>query len=420
MRKKKTGSMNLGTQGWFVVILALITIYVNSAVSSDSLNVVVNIFTAKGLNGNLIYTLSTFATIVALVFSILFGKLMKAKTARMAWAILMFITAAMLLVWGAANSNAQYAVGYLVCYASANVASMLLAYSVVGFWFPKKRGVAMGIVTAGYPLSAATTTGVCSAFASNIMKFYVMMAVIAAVVGLLVAIFVRDYPEEKGCYPDNDKDFGFEEAKKEHEQNLVYLSTSKWTIGKVLKTPRMWHLWFSIGIGGFLSMGIMANFMNKFLEADYEAGTIIGMLAIAGILAIPGSVVIGLIDTKLGTKKAAILTEALGVLAVFFNLTPIRPFHYISLPILALMLGGSSNFLVSCTSAIWGRYDFQNAFRVIQPLNMILCGAGITVVGIVGINVSYQAAYIVLLVLAIIALAALCLLKVEKIDDEVR
>ena len=243
---------------------------------------------------------------------------------------------------------------------------------------------------------------------------------IALAAGIIIIAFVKDFPEEKGAYPDNNKDFDFAAAKKEHEANLNYLKTSKWTVGKCLSTGRMWVLWVAVGITGFLSMGIMANFVGKFMEQGYQMPQILSMLGIAGVIAIPGSMFVGFIDTKFGTKIAGIVVNVMAVIAVGFNLTSITPLHYISLPLLAVMLGGSSNMMVSCTSAIWGRYDFQNAFRVIQPLNAIMTGIGITVVGIVGKNVNYLAAYKVMLVMAIVALIVTILLKVKPIDDEVR
>jgi hypothetical protein len=85
------------------------------------------------------------------------------------------------------------------------------------------------------------------------------------------------------------------------------------------------------------------------------------------------------------------------------------------------MLGGSSNLMVSCTAAIWGRYDFKNAFSVIQPLNSVMTGVGITVVSACNsIDPTCQLAYIIMAVMAVIGLIAMCVLKVEPIDSEVR
>ncbi|MCU6761721.1 Uncharacterised protein [uncultured Roseburia sp.] len=167
-------------------------------------------------------------------------------------------------------------------------------------------------------------------------------------------------------------------------------------------------------------MGIMSNFVGKFMEQGYQMNEILGMLAIAGIVAIPGSMFVGFLDAKFGTKFAGIIVNILAVVAVLFNLTDVHALHYVALPLLGIMLGGSSNMMVSCTSAIWGRYDFQNAFRVIQPLNSVMTGIGITVVGIVGTNFNYMSAYKVMFVMAICGLLAMMALKVKPIDKDVR
>lgn len=427
---KKTAAFNLGPKGLVIVILGFVSCYLYSALTSDSLNITVGVFGGMGLNTNVIYSLSTVATIIGIVGSIVFGKLMAMKTASKVWGISMIGTGIFAIVWSRTASLAVagnlkgalvvYCIGYFVCYLLTLVCAMLLSYQVIGNWFPTKRGVAIGIATAGYPVSAATTTSFCGAMASNIGMFYIILAVIALIIGVIVLAFSKDFPEEKGAYPDNNHNYDFEAAKKEFAASMEYLKTSKWTVGRCLKTGRMWIMWITVGIGGFLSMGIMSNFYNKFIEQGYQDAEIFGMLAIAGVVAIPGSMFIGWLDVKLGTKATTVLINVLAVIAIAFNLTGVHALHYISLPILALMLGGSSNMMVSCTLGIWGRYDFQNAFRVIQPLNAIMTGVGITVVGIVGTNFNYMSAYRVMLVMAIVAVIFALLLKVEPIDEDVR
>lgn len=431
MENKKTNALNLGPKGLVIVILGFLSCYLYSALTSDSLNVTIPVLGELGVNTDILYSLSTIATILGILGSILFGKLMAMKTASKMWAFAMIATGIFAFIWSRTaglqlGGKAQaalvvYCVGYFVCYVLTLVGAMLLSYQVIGNWFPTKRGVAIGIVTAGYPLSAATTTSLCSVFAGpGLGNFYVLLGVIALIVGIIVLVYAKDFPEEKGAYPDNNHNYDFEAAKKKFEQSMEYLKTSKWTIKRCLTCGRMWIMWVTVGIGGFLSMGIMSNFMPKFLEQGYQQPEILLMLLIAGVVAIPGSAFIGWLDVKLGTKATTILINALAVIAIIMNLTDVRPLHYVSLPILALMLGGSSNMMVSCTLAIWGRYDFQNAFRVIQPLNAIMTGIGITVVGLVGTNFGYMSAYRVMLVMAIVAVIFAVLLKVEPIDDDVR
>ena len=308
-------------------------------------------------------------------------------------------------------------------YGGAANANTKLAGEIIGHWFPTKRGVAMGLCTAGYPLSAATTSAVAGMFVGTVgySAYYIAIAVIAVIVGIVVIVFVRDFPEEKGGYPDNNPAFDGEKAKAEHQAALEYLKTSKWTALKCLKTGRMWVLWIAVGITGFMSMGIMSNFVTKFMVMGYELPTVLQMLGIAGVLAIPGSIVVGWLDVKIGTKKTGILINVLAFVAVLCCLTHVTVLHYISLPILAVMLGGSSNLMVSCTAAIWGRYDFKNAFSVIQPLNSVMTGVGITVVSACNsIDPTCQLAYIIMAVMAVIGLIAMCALKVEPIDKDVR
>lgn len=422
-KKKKTAALNLGPKGFVIVILAFLSCYIYSALTSDSLNVTISVFGEMGMNTDVLYSMSTIATVCGIIGCIVLGKIMTLKSVAKTWAICMILVGVFSCIWSTAHTVAIYAVGYLCCYTLTLACAMLLSFHIIANWFPKKRGAALGIATAGFPLSAASTTATCSAFLGKfggVSQYYIFIAILAFITGIIVFVFVKDFPEEKGCFPDNDKDYDFETAKKEHEANLEYLKTSKWTIKKVITSRRLWVLWLAVSITGFLSMGIMSNFMNRFLEAGYETSEILVMLTIAGVVAIPGSVFIGWLDVKVGTKKAGLLVNTLAVLAVAFNLTPFRVLHYISLPFLAVMLGGSSNLMTSATEAIWGRYDFEKAFRVIQPLNSVMTGVGITVVGIVGTNFSYTAAYRVMLIMAIVGLIAMIGLKIKPIDKDVR
>ncbi len=418
----QSGAMNLGSKGFVIVILAFISCYMYSALTSDHLNVTVDVYAGMGIDTNAIYALSTVAAFVGVITSAIFGRISMGRL-RITWALSMVLTGVFGIIWSTAHTLPVYAVGYLVCYVMTLASSMLLSFNIMANWFPRKRAVALGIATAGFPLSAATTSAVTGFFAGTgkIGNFFMVYGIICLIVGIVIFLYVRDFPEEKNAYPDNDKNYDYEQAKREHQKNLEYLKTSEWTIQKCLTCGRMWNLWLSVSISGFLSMGIMSNFVPRFMEGGYTMDKILPMLGIAGIIAIPGSVFVGWLDVRLGTKRAGIIVNLLGVIAVALNLVPGQsPLHYISLPLLAIMLGGSSNIMTSTTAAIWGRYDFQNAFRVIQPLNALMTGIGITVVGVVGRNVSYYSAYVVMLFLAIIGLIAMCVLKVEPIDKNVR
>ena len=318
MNNKKTSSWNLGVKGYIIVILAFFSCYVYSALTSDSLNVTRDVFIGLGINQAAVYAMSTIAVPFGIIGSIILGRLINTHSIRLYWGLSMIITAVFTVLIGQVHNTVGVVVCYVVIYTFSLASAMLLAGEIIGHWFPTKRGVAMGLCTAGYPLSAATTSAVAGMF---------------------------------------------------------------------------------VGTVGY--------------SAYY--------IAIAVMLAIPGSIVVGWLDVKIGTKKTGILINVLAFVAVLCCLTHVTVLHYISLPILAVMLGGSSNLMVSCTAAIWGRYDFKNAFSVIQPLNSVMTGVGITVVSACNsIDPTCQLAYIIMAVMAVIGLIAMCVLKVEPIDSEVR
>lgn len=93
----------------------------------------------------------------------------------------------------------------------------ICSLNVVSNWFPRKKGIAMGWVTIGFPLSAAVTSQVMGNIVTKggLPEVYTIYAVASFVLCVLVAIFVRDYPEQAGAYPDNNHKFDSEAAKKE-------------------------------------------------------------------------------------------------------------------------------------------------------------------------------------------------------------
>lgn len=414
---------NFGRQGLFIIILAFLTMYTYTALIGDSLNVTIKVFGAMGLNTNVLYSLSTVGTVCGIVATIVIGKLLSKTQVRVMWGILELTAAVFILIWSTVHTTELYVVCYLVFYAvSACCANMLLGM-VIANWFPRTRGSAMGLITVGYPLSAATTTTVCTLFVNSnfgIGGYYRMMAIVAAVIGICMLLFVRDNPEEKGCYPDNNHAFDYDAIKAEHEKSLEYQKTSKWKPANILKCGRFWNMMVALVMNAFASQGIMANFVNRFAESGYQIPEILGMLTVAGVLAIPMSVLFGWLDVKIGTKKTGMLISALAIIGITFATIDVRALNYVALPILAVMLGGANNLSVAMSTSIFGRYNFKNVQRCYAPIMSSALGLGITVVGIIGTNFNYHTAYKTILVLVIIGFIAMCKLKLTPIDDEVR
>ncbi|MGF6376022.1 OFA family oxalate/formate antiporter-like MFS transporter [Clostridiales Family XIII bacterium PM5-7] len=403
----KASKSNFGAKGWFVIIFSFLCILLQSSLINDSLNVVIEVFAeSRGWSINSLYAYSSICSAISVLGAAFWGFVSNKTNIRFAWGISLTITAVACFFWGSAQSSTIY----LVCLAVSSVCGMAFCYianmNVISNWFPRKKGIAMGWVTIGFPFSASITTPLVTGLleAGGLEKVYTTYAIVAAVFAVIAFAFVRDYPEQAGAYPDNDKSYSKEDADKALAAGLEYMKTSPWKPAKLFKTATVWKMAFSLGVLELLSLGIMTNFMPRFLQAGYQPPEIIKMLAIAGILACFGSYACGLLDAKVGSKKAIMITQVVAIVAIVLNIIPTKITVYASLPFLAMMLGGASNYLVSLANTIWGRYDFPMAYKVLKPMVALVGACGVAITGIIGQSVSYVVAYGVLGGLAALAL----------------
>lgn len=413
-------SPNFGVKGWGILILTFLCIFLDSSLINDSLNVVIDVFAGQHQwNSNMLYGFSTVTAWIAVAGAALWGLLSSKISIRWSWAVSLLITGVACLFWGRASSPAVY----FICLAVSAVGGMGFCYicslNVISNWFPRKKGMAMGWVTIGFPLSAAVTSQLVGNLVAKggLPQVYTVYAIASFVLCVLVAIFVRDYPEQAGAYPDNNHKFDNEAAKKELAEGLEYMKNSPWTVKKLFSTGKVWMIAIALGIMELLSLGIMTNFVPRMVQAGYvqdggPAPIIFMMLGIAGILACIGSVGCGILDAKLGPKKAIQITMVVAVIAIVLNLIPTTATKFASLPFLAIMLGGAANYLVSLTNTIWGRYDFPMAYKVLKPMVAAIGALGVSIVGILGRTFSYGVSYAVLAVLTVIAL-----ILISQVDD---
>ena len=287
----------------------------------------------------------------------------------------------------------------------------------------------MGVVTIGFPLSATIATPLCTALLSGVglSGIYYMFAAVCLVLGILVFALVKDYPEQAGAWPDNDKSFDRALSDKLLAEGLAYQKISEWQPKKFLKTQNVWRIIFPLGIMELFSLGVMSNFVPRMAQIGFaNVSNVTPMLACAGLVACVGSYLCGVMDQKLGTKKAIIITFLFGIVSLVLNViggfihgySDQKDIGYVLIfigqPFMGIMLGGAANYLVSLIATIWGRYDFDNGYRVMKPAVAIIGALGITICGALGNALSngYAFAYLLICVLCIIAV-----IVATRIDD---
>ena len=176
----------------------------------------------------------------------------------------------------------------------------------------------------------------------------------------------------------------------------------------------------SLGIMELLSLGIMTNFVPRMMQAGYvdpathgPAGIIFLMLAIAGIAACFGSVGCGIMDAKLGPKKAIQITDDHRLCGHYPEPDP----HHRDQVCISALPGhhaGRCGQLPGLPHQYYlGLLVFPMAYKVLKPMVAAIGALGVSVVGIIGRSVSYSVAYGVLAGLTVIAF-----ILVSCVDDK--
>ena len=432
MQQKK--SINIGWRGWMLVIYQFTAMLAYVVFN----NYPMNALAGSGLYGGQqkVSTVSSIGIIVGIFCQIILaGKVGKIKSvkrlsiglgiATMAlsfllmiippssetlWIIVYFLSSIVILVW------ATFTIGILI-----------------GQWFPRRKGTIMGIVTFAFPIGNALLTPFISAVtkplttggAPNIFGAYLPFFIVICAGLVIGAVFISDYPEQVGAYRDNDKSFSPEIAKKMMEEEIENKKTTVWTLGHTLKSPDFWLITVPMGLMLMGSVGVMTQTFSIIQVAYGATEAQFGMIMLANaVCACIGSYVLGLLDTRLGTKKA--MTLAFIFMALSGILGAIQSFGTMvaGLMLLAIFMGASSNFTVSGSVQYWRREDFPSVFGVVNPVaNLIqavapvLFATLITSVGGQATTSGVSRMFIFILCAAVVSLVLMFLFKPSRIKE---
>lgn len=424
MSNQKKNSGNFGKFGWIFIIYGMLTFFITTAVSDSINNLSLPAFCEQyGWNyANLLSLRSVYGwvTIIIMFFS---GRLLQKKSVKKGAMILGVIYAVCLIIYPHITTSVQF----MVILFFVAVISVLWPQQtnaiITSNWFPRKKGSVIGWTTVGLPIGSGLGIVIYSALSGNIgmAGTHYVYAAITLICVIVCAAFVSDYPEQKGCYPDNDKTMTREEAEKALKEGLELSKNSIWTNNRLIKTKEVWLVSLSCGIMGLFATGVMAQMMPRLLSLGYEQQTAIIMMTVAALFGGVGSVIVGIIDSHVGPKKTIVFVHIIAIIACALNLIPNIICVMISLIFTGLVLGGASNCLLSMISTMWGRYNFPNAYGVALPINTVVSTSGVIIIAQVAARFSFNGAYVLVGGLSAIGILLVASVKensIEKIEEK--
>lgn len=423
---KQTKRINIGFRGWMLVLWLATAFLAYVVIGNYPLNILADLYGgAQKLSA--IYTAASIVGIVIqLAVSGSIGRLKSIRTVSLILGLLsilsligiMLVPMSSPAVW-----QVVYGVGTVISVMYGTFAISIL----VGQWFPTRKGTIMGIATLAFPI----VQGMLGPFAARVFsKGFPDVAgaflpfLIAVIVGwILGLVFIRDYPEQCGAYRDNDRNFTPEIAKKMMLEEIENRRTTVWKTGHTLKCVDFWLITIPMGFLLMFSVGMMtqtAAIIGSFGDA-LNYGQLMGMVMVFGCA---GSYVLGLVDTRLGTKTAITIAVLLMIAAGFLGSIPNPAALTAALICLAVFMGASSNFTVSGAVQYWRREDFPSVFAVVNPVANLFNAAGPMVVAMLLYSaVGYRLIFLVTAAAGVISLVLILLFKpsrVRALDDAYR
>lgn len=272
--------------------------------------------------------------------------------------------------------------------------------------------------------------GLISVFAANVFKTgaptpssaflpFLIACIATWLVGL---IFVKDYPEQCGAYRDNDRSFTPEMAKKMMLEEIENKKTTVWTTGHTLSNRDFWFISIVCGFLLMFSVGMMTQ--TATIVAQFETLNYTMVMMLIMVFGIIGSYILGVIDTWIGTKKAIAIAVIVMILSGIFGVIPNAACLIVSLILLAVFMGASSNFTVSAAAQYWRREDFSSVFACLNPVANIFNAIAPTVIAFLLYTAfGYRLCFVVTAVCGAVSLVLILLFSakhVKEVDDKYR
>ena len=354
---------NFSKKHWLIIGVCFILFLLANAVTADSENVILpKLAAANGWDYSRVLSLTTVAGCGSVIGSLLLGKLCEKMGGKFSIIFGLLASAFFVFLYGTSKSLPVFVIGLFGTICCGQSISFFGANSVVANWFPKKKGLAMGIISIGPP---AATIFMVSVLNNIIGKaglsggIYTLSGVCIAV-AVICLLLVKNTPEEVGETPDNlpavEKVVIGEELK------------STITTGELLKTKAFWMVAAICGISNMSQTGLMAQWLVRYTSNGYTETKAALMMSVCAVAGIVGSMIAGNIENKLGTKKGFVVLAAWFMLSLLLNFTNITPLVYLSVPMFGLSITLYQIFMPAFEISVFGRENFKVVNGVLFPL----------------------------------------------------
>jgi MFS family permease len=237
--------------------------------------------------------------------------------------------------------------------------------STLSKWFIRKRGLVLGIFTAGVGLGAVIFSPLIEFLIStyNWRSSYFILGVTTLVIILTSAFLLRERPEEMGLQPDGRKRNG----KVRQEIGSQNSFDKGLSLKKATLTMPFWLLLIVEVINYMATITPMVHIVPYATDAGVSPMIAAGILAAIGGFSILGRLILGGISDRVGAKNLLPLTFIGEAVMLFFLIfCKDATMFYIFTIIFGIAYGGSVPLIPAITASYFGLGSMGAIFGVIS------------------------------------------------------
>ena len=354
-------------RGIMLLVIGFLCYYLFCTITGEQINLLTTILIAEtGWTITAVTNTLTYGSLVAVAMVFVINTLFMKFDSKKLMVGTTFLVAVSIAVMGLSSVTLSMAT-FVVAWFVVRVIIVILQHGtnlMCTNWWSRHRGKSLGIVTIGAPFASATFVALTTAGQNIGMKFadlYYVFAIVIAAIGVLMAIFYKDRPEQMGLYPDGGTEPPLS-ATRDDDQSRI-------KIWDVLKRGDSWLLIIGFGIYYFGITCITAYFVVAMTINGATPAFYLPALAAGAIVGIVLSFLLGVIDDKWGTPVASIVMGVFYILG-FLGMALLKgnalgPIIMAAVGYAAIT-GGCPNLHPSINTYVYGRKNFLAASRVIM------------------------------------------------------
>lgn len=192
-------------KGWLLILYAFLGYFTATAVGSAMNAASGTLADLRGWNAAVLTSLISLGSIANIVAGFVLGKLSSKYSAKKLSLICFGIYVAVMLGLGATSNFMVFAICLILANGISNGIGYQLSPVLISRWFPKRKGIIMGLVTMGIPLCSGVATMIYQAGygAMGSIGGFLPFIIIAVAAAIILIVFLSDNPADRGFAPDN-------------------------------------------------------------------------------------------------------------------------------------------------------------------------------------------------------------------------